>query len=160
MAISSRAIDAKGVGHQDYAVDIQNSTEPLVSSYQTGFHFAKYIAALAAGETSTFIIPITSGYLVMMYDFEASAAANEFISINIYSLVGGVASQILTKGGLQKVTVNLSKGFPFFQNMQIDLRNRSAVPLDIDFHCHGITLSEQQYYLQTTNLKSDPLVEI
>lgn len=143
----TRSIPSIGVGKSDYSTSIESAVEPITRSYQEDFHHTESILALAAGDTETIDVPLKSGYVTMLYDFEISANDNKFISFVISEVNNGIATAILTKGGYQKVTVALSKGFPFFGTVRVVVSNDSLGALDIDFHCHGITLPETEYYL-------------
>lgn len=147
VAVSRTAIVATGVGKADYSATVGSATEPIVSSYQADYHYQETISALAPGAIQTIDVTLTSGYVVLFYDWEISTDQNEIISIVVYEVLNGVATSVLAKGGYQKVTINLSKGFPFFGTIRLAIRNRSGILLDIDFHMHGINLPETQYYL-------------
>ena len=145
--VSSRTIPATGVGHADYSTNIQSSVETLVSGSQTDFHFAQFIPGLGVGATTTITIPITSGYVAMMYDFEVSADANDFVSFKGTMVSNGVSTLIFAKSGYQKATVLISRGFPFFNQISVAITNQGSAPYDVDFHCHGIQLAQSIYTL-------------
>ena len=66
-------VEQRGVGRKDYSSTIEHSVEPIIRSYQEDYSHWDTIT-VAAGAQETIDVDITTGYVVLLYDFFANFA--------------------------------------------------------------------------------------
>lgn len=143
---SSKTITAVGVGRSDYSQNVEQSVEPIISSWQSGYNTYKAFSVDPA-ETHTEEILIDTDYVIIPYDFYLSCYPSVDLSleIDIYSALGNWIP-ILNKQGTQFIDALLSKGFAMARKWRIKVINNGGVLTDCYFAAYGITTSETEYY--------------
>ncbi|MFH1486485.1 MAG: hypothetical protein ABIH46_10465 [Chloroflexota bacterium] len=139
-------VEAVGVGRKDYSSGIENSVEPTIRSYQTVYsHFEE--VTLTAGEDTEFDVAVTSGYVVMLYDFFASIPKSHLLGLTVKAIQGAVEGFVIQKTGYGNIVEHIPKGFPFFETIRFILHNYGDEDVIALVSCVGIQTDEEHYYL-------------
>jgi len=148
-----------GIGRKDFSESVQQSVEPLISSYQSDYHFSNEsiipdpLLAVLPGEARQLDIALPAGNVVFAYDSYLSCAdptGTAPISLEVFTFdaVTGAPFSVARVYGIQHVELRLSKGTSFRDTMRIVVTNNSAGALDFQFHTHGFYTSQAQYDAQ------------
>lgn len=146
MAVKTFTVEAKGVGRRDYTEGIEFSVEPLIMSYQQEFHEWR-MATVPAGGDAIVDIPITSGTVVMLYDFFASIPRNTLIGLVVQAVVGILIGDAVNKQGYGSIHANLSKGIPFFETIRFTVHNYDVTDIDVNVGASGIETDVSHYFM-------------
>lgn len=120
-------VQPQGIGRADYSSGVEVSTEPFVTSWQSGYNYASLISVPAAGSTVV-DVAIPTPRVVILYDFFASVPSNKLIRLVVETLdTLGVASRPVDKLDYQKITAHVSKGIYSVSNIRFTLYNYAAV---------------------------------
>jgi hypothetical protein len=143
---SSKTVTSLGVGRVDYSQSVEQSVEPIIRGWQSGYNAYKTFT-VGAGDTHIEEILIDSTNIIIVYDFYLSCypSADLSFEVDFYSRLGNWIN-IVNKQGTQCVDVRLSKGWPMARKWRIIVINNGGGAVDCYFSAHGITTSETEYY--------------
>lgn len=149
MGLISRTVFAvvpTGIGRPDFSQNIEVAVESQIRSYQQQHHDYRAISIPAGGSTQV-VIPLPSGFVVMMYDFYLSAPVATLLGLDVESpLATGVMAYVFRKYGYTLVAENIERGFPIFQTYTITAYNYGPDDVVAFFSAHGLQTDETQYY--------------
>jgi len=128
MPVHEFVAQVKGVGREDYSSAVEVTTEPFVSSWQSGYSYASLVSVPAAG-SKVIDVPISKNLVVILYDFFASIPSNRLIRLVVETLdTLGVASCPVDKSGYQAIAARVSKGIYSVNNIRFTVYNYSTTP--------------------------------
>jgi len=139
-------VPTTGVGRADYSQDVEKSVEPITTSWQSDYDLYD---AFTVGIGATVIreYDLTSGYVIIVYDYYLSTPSVSVIDLEVDLLTAlGNWFPVAEKSNTQSVDINMAKGFPFGKKWRILATNYGGAPVDCFFSAHGITTLETQYY--------------
>jgi len=146
MPVEVFTVNAKGVGRKDYSSMIEHSVEPVIRSYQEDYSYWDTIT-VAAGAQETKDVEITTGYVVLLYDFFASIPTNQLISLSVFAVSDAAVARIIEVSKHGSIDAHIAKGVPFFQTIRFRLENMGGEDIDINFGTLGIITSRETYFL-------------
>jgi len=121
-------VPAIAIGRQDYSTGVEVSTEPFVTSWQSGYNYASMQAVPAAGNRIV-NVALPTDRVVILYDFFASIPGNRLIRLVVETQdTVGVLSRPVDKLEYQKIAAHVSKGIYSVNNIRFTLYNYAAVP--------------------------------
>jgi hypothetical protein len=141
----SKPIAAVGVGRADYSQNIEQSVEPIITSWQREYqHYEEF--TVGAGASVTKDIDIESATVAIIYDYYLSSFSSVVLDLDVEALlVSGAYVPIAMKSALQAVDIRLAKGFPMFRRWRITVTNHGGADADCHFSAHGIVTDETMY---------------
>ena len=121
------SVQPQGIGRVDYSSGVEVTTEPFVTSWQSGYNYASLQTVPAAGNTVV-NVAIPTGRVVILYDFFASVPSNKLIRLVVETIdTLGVASRPVDKLEYQKIAAHVSKGMYSVDNIRFTVYNYAAV---------------------------------
>lgn len=143
-------VSSWGTGRKDYSKNVEYSTNPIIRGPQTRY-IQRYSGTLAAGGSTTINTSVTSGYVVMLYDFTFAADLNALLSLVVYAVsTAGSAVEVFQDKKYQSIYYNILKGFPFFGTIRSVLTNDGDQSINYEYTIAGFETSERQYNLTIT----------
>jgi len=143
--VQEYAVQVQGIGRLDYSSGVEVTTEPFVTSWQSGYNYANMISVPAAGSTVV-DVAIPTALVVILYDFFASIPANRLIRLVVETLdTLGVSSRPVDKSGYQSIRAHVSKGIYSVTTIRFTLYNyATVVENEMVIGCSGMytTLAE------------------
>lgn len=125
--VETYSVAVEGIGRLDYSSGVEVTTEPFVTSWQSGYNYAAMITVPAAG-SKVINVAIPTAQVVILYDFFASVPSNKLIRMVVETLdTLGVASRPVDKMGYQKIAAHVSKGIYSVNSVRFTLYNYAAV---------------------------------
>jgi hypothetical protein len=143
-------VEPEGVGRKDYSTNVEYAVSPLIRSWQSPYNYQETIH-VPAGATVTKEIDLTTGTVVILYDFSISSLRKVLLQLFVDAYGAGPPPFwriIFTKTGYQKVTIVAASGFPFFTKYRVRIRNYGVFDLDTPLNVAGIETAETEYYLK------------
>ena len=144
-------VSTTGVGRKDYSLDVEFSVEPIVRSYQSSYVYDE-VYALTGGQTRTIDIPVSTGYVRLLYDFLLSCPANVLLGFIVQSVeADGTVNNIFEKVGYQRIEHRHDRGAPIFNMIRVTITNYSDLDLtSVALNLTGISMTTDQYYLEVS----------
>lgn len=141
----SYSVQPRAIGRVDYSSAIEVTTEPFVTSWQSGYNYAALITVPAAGSIVV-NVPIATPLVVILYDFFASIPSNKMIRLIVEcSDIAGTLIQAVNRLEYQAITAHVSKGIYSVTNIRFTAYNYFAAPeTEFVIGCSGMftTLAE------------------
>lgn len=138
--------EERGIGRKDYSAAVEFSVEPIIRSYQEDYSYWDTIT-VAAGDIVTKDVAISTGYVVLLYDFFATIPTYELISLSVFAISDGVVGRVIEETKYGSIDAHLSKGAPFFQTIRFRVENMGENSLDINIGTTGIETTRSTYLL-------------
>ncbi len=144
------AVVSRGIGRRDYSQGIEESVEPLTSSYQESYSDWDFQLVPAGGSiTRNFAIP--TGRVIVAYDFWASFPQFTLLQLQVlaYRILPAppVLSQVLITTAYGSIETRVTKGEPFYSgDARFVITNYAANDVWVSFGFAGIAVDEGQYY--------------
>jgi hypothetical protein len=128
MPVHEFVAEAVGIGRADYSSAVEITTEPFVTSWQSGYSYADLVTVPAGGNT-VINVPITSNLVVILYDFFASIPSNRLIRLVVETLdTLGATSRPVDKSGYQAIVAKISKGIYSVNSIRFTVYNYATTP--------------------------------
>jgi hypothetical protein len=120
-------VAVEGIGRLDYSSGVEVTTEPFVTSWQSGYSYASMQTVPAAG-TKVVNVALPTDQVVILYDFFASIPANRLIRLVVETLdTLGAVSRPVDKLDYQKIAAHVSKGIYSVNFIRFTLYNYAPV---------------------------------
>lgn len=143
---SSKSVLSLGVGRADYSQSVEQSVEPVVTSWQQDYNDYETFT-ITAGSSTSQEVTVTADYVIMLYDFYLSSSEANVLELAIDMLsAAGNWVVVARKSATQYIDINLSKGFAFFKKFRIRAWNYGGTDAPCYFSAHGIITTETQYF--------------
>lgn len=139
------AIQSEGVGRRDYGAAIETAVEPMIRSYESEYSYFEAIA-VNAGASVQRVLTLPADTVVIVYDFFISCPVFQRIELVFEFYVAPAYTELMRKSDLGSVKIQLSKGFPLFDQYRLTINNLGDVNVTIPLSVHGIETAEDQYY--------------
>jgi len=143
--VETFSVIPEGIGRIDYSEAVEVTTEPFVTSWQSGYNYASMQIVPAVGNIVV-NVAIPSLQVVILYDFFASRPSNKLIRLVVetYDTLG-VTSRPVDKLGYQRIIAHVSKGIYSINAIRFRVYNYSPViETEMVIGCSGMytTLAE------------------
>jgi len=137
----------KGIGRADYSNMTEFSVEPIIRSYQNVYSDWSTVI-VPAGTRVSHDIAITSGTVVIIYDYYLAIPQNTLLGLIVYAISeAGVPTNVVSKSDYGTVVIHLPKGYPFFQTIRYSIENFHTEDLSVYAGAVGIYTDEEHYFL-------------
>jgi len=125
--VETYAVQAQGIGRIDYSDAVEVTTEPFVTSWQSGYNYASMQTVPAAG-SKVVDVPIPTPQVIILYDFFASIPSNKLIRLVVETVdTFGVTSRPVDKSAYQSIVAHVSKGIYSVNTIRFTLYNYAPV---------------------------------
>jgi hypothetical protein len=122
------AVEPRAIGRADYSSGVEVTTEPFVTSWQSGYNYASLQTVPAAG-TRVVNVAIPTPTVVLLYDFFCSIPSNKLIRMVVETFdIAGTAIHAVDKLAYQAIAVHISKGIYSVNSIRFTLYNYAALP--------------------------------
>jgi len=128
MPVHEFVAEVKGIGRKDYSSAVEITTEPFITSWQSGYNYAQLVAVPAAGSLVV-DVPIDEDLVVILYDFFASIPSNRLIRLVVETLdTLGATSRPVDKSDYQAIAAHVSKGIYSVGKIRFTVYNYAPTP--------------------------------
>lgn len=139
------SVAVAGIGRADYSKNIEQSVEPLIRSYQSGYHYNNLVP-IGAGVEQIIEVPITSGFVELIYDIYVTNPNNVLVGVIMeFYTAAGTWAFFVAKQAMMTVDIHMAKGFSVFGKYRFRILNTGAAA-DFNISVHGIQTAETQYF--------------
>lgn len=144
-------VKAKAIGRVDYSNAVEITTEPFVTSWQSGYNYANLIA-VPAGGTTVVNVPIVTPLVVILYDFFASIPSNRMIRLTVdTSDITGTLIRAVDRLEYQSIAAHISKGIYSVINIRFTAYNYAATPeTEFVIGCSGMFTTLAEFMAQVS----------